>query len=398
MKTKAVKWRDIAYPVLVVLGVYLILYLYCGEILTHNPYNSYTKQCLAWLSGRLDLGQNYEWLELAVFEGKYFVSFPPFPSYVFLPFALIFGESNPESLFNLLVALAGVVYCVLTAWEYELREGYAVMLPIFLYVGGAVFPLPLSIGVWFVAQNMSFTLTLMSIYYAKRGRKGLSLFLLCCASGCRPFQIVYLPLIVYIYTHHPNTGTIGLKEYLLKRTVVFLPTVFLASSYLLLNFLRFGNPLEFGHNYLPEFTNSEHGQFHVSYMLQNLYNLIRLPEFSLDGKMSIPQFNGMNILICFPIFLWWLFAVLKTKSVTGLDLLALGGIAVHILLLVSHKTMGGYHYGNRYIADTLPAVFAAVCSSKLDIKYNHFLIFQGMLLLGALFNALGYSQFLQGGP
>ena len=178
MKTKAATWRDIAYPVLVVLGIYLILYLYCGEILTHNPYNSYTKQCLAWLSGRLDLGQNYEWLELAVFEDKYFVSFPPFPSYVFLPFALIFGESNPESLFNLLVALAGVVYCVLTAWEYGLREGYAVMLPIFLYVGGAVFPLPLSIGVWFVAQNMSFTLTLMSIYYAKRGRKGLSLFLL----------------------------------------------------------------------------------------------------------------------------------------------------------------------------------------------------------------------------
>ena len=186
MANDTVKWRQIkflVYPVFVVLGVYIILYLYCGEIFTHSPYNSYTKQCIAWLNGRLDLGQNYSWLELAIYNGKYYVSFPPFPSYVLLPFAYFLGENTPESLINLLVALIGVAYSSLTVLEYKWNEWYAVLLPIFLYVGGAVLPLPLSIGVWFVAQNMSFTLTLMSIYYAKKGRKGLSLFLLCCASG-----------------------------------------------------------------------------------------------------------------------------------------------------------------------------------------------------------------------
>ena len=67
MANDTVKWRQIkflVYPVFVVLGVYIILYLYCGEIFTHSPYNSYTKQCNAWLNGRLDLGQNYSWLEL----------------------------------------------------------------------------------------------------------------------------------------------------------------------------------------------------------------------------------------------------------------------------------------------------------------------------------------------
>ena len=50
MANDTVKWRQIkflVYPVSVVLGVYIILYLYCGEIFTHSPYNSYTKQCIA---------------------------------------------------------------------------------------------------------------------------------------------------------------------------------------------------------------------------------------------------------------------------------------------------------------------------------------------------------------
>ena len=205
-----------------------------------------------------------------------------------------------------------------------------------------------------------------------------------------------MPLIIYIYTHHSQSTVIRLKTYLLKKMVVFTPTVLLAASYLLLNYLRFGNPLEFGHNYLPEFTNSENGQFHPSYMLQNLYNLIRLPDFSPETKMSIPQFNGMNIIICFPILVWWLYVVVTSKSPTVIDLLVLCCVILHILMLVSHKTMGGYHYGNRYIADTMPAVFTAICSSKINLKYRDFLFLQLLLLLGLAFNGIGYSQFLQG--
>ena len=143
MANDTVKWRQIkflVYPVFVVLGVYIILYLYCGEIFTHSPYNSYTKQCIAWLNGRLDLGQNYSWLELAIYNGKYYVSFPPFPSYVLLPFAYFLGENTPESLINLLVALIGVAYSSLTVLEYKWNEWYAVLLPIFLYVGGGRTP------------------------------------------------------------------------------------------------------------------------------------------------------------------------------------------------------------------------------------------------------------------
>ena len=203
--------------------------------------------------------------------------------------------------------------------------------------------------------------------------------------------------IDHLYLHSPlSIHGNQAKDLLAEKMVVFTPTVLLAASYLLLNYLRFGNPLEFGHNYLPEFTNSENGQFHPSYMLQNLYNLIRLPDFSPETKMSIPQFNGMNIIICFPILVWWLYVVVTSKSPTVIDLLVLCCVILHILMLVSHKTMGGYHYGNRYIADTMPAVFTAICSSKINLKYRDFLFLQLLLLLGLAFNGIGYSQFLQG--
>lgn len=395
MKSKSRKIKTIAYPVLIVLGVYIILYLYSEQILSPNAYNSYTKQCIAWLNGRLDLGQNYPWLELAVFQGKYYVSFPPFPSYVFLPFVLFLGENNPESLLNILIALIGVIYCTRIASEYGLSKLYTTLLPIFLYIGGAVIQIVLTNGVWFIAQNMALTLSLMSIYYAKTDKKGLSVFTLCCAAGCRPFQIIYLPLIIYIYIHNSERKVVNLKEYLLTRTYVFIPSAVLVMSYAILNFLRFGNIFEFGHNFLPEFTNSEYGQFHYTYILQNLYNLVRLPEFHFDTKMNIPQFNGMNILVCFPIIIWCMFVVYKTNAAKKFNLLVVLCMALHILSLVSHKTMGGYHYGNRYIIDVLPAVYATVCNADLDVKYRNFHLFQALFLFGLVFKIIGYVQFLK---
>ena len=35
-----------------------------------NPYSSYILQAQSWLRGRLDLGQDYAWLELAIRDGK----------------------------------------------------------------------------------------------------------------------------------------------------------------------------------------------------------------------------------------------------------------------------------------------------------------------------------------
>jgi len=69
---------------------YFVISIFTGIGITdHNDYNSYALQAHAWLNGRLDLGQNYTYLELAIFKGKYFVSFPPFPSFLLAPYVRI---------------------------------------------------------------------------------------------------------------------------------------------------------------------------------------------------------------------------------------------------------------------------------------------------------------------
>ena len=73
---------DLLGVLLIILAVHFVVGAFNGKWpWSGNAYNSYLLQAESWLQGRLDLGQNYEYLELAIFNNKFYVSFPPFPSY-----------------------------------------------------------------------------------------------------------------------------------------------------------------------------------------------------------------------------------------------------------------------------------------------------------------------------
>src|SRR3954447_8940441 len=91
---------------LLALGIYVaftIVYFACAprHILTeHTQYNHYALLADDWLHRRLDLGrpppaytQNNDF---AQYQGKWFISFPPFPAVLLLPWAKMAGE--PENL------------------------------------------------------------------------------------------------------------------------------------------------------------------------------------------------------------------------------------------------------------------------------------------------------------
>ena len=99
-------WIYVIVP-LALLGTFWVIAAFTGQWpWQSNPYNSYALQTDSWLKGRLDLGQDYPWLELAIYQGKYFVSFPPFPSYVLIPFVMIFGANTPDHLIALFFTIA----------------------------------------------------------------------------------------------------------------------------------------------------------------------------------------------------------------------------------------------------------------------------------------------------
>ena len=61
-----------------------------------------------------------------------------------------------------------------------------------------------------------------------------------------------------------------------------------------LNAARFGNVLEFGHTWLPEFQRAEHGQFSLTYFAHNFALLFRLPETDAEtGRLIFAHIDTM---------------------------------------------------------------------------------------------------------
>ena len=342
----------------------------------HNPYNSYTLQACAWLEGRLDLGCDYTWLELAIVDGRYYVSFPPFPSYMMLPFAAILGRDTPDGLIALMVTLLAVVYACLL-YRHLRSDGHGLMWALFLLLGTGYLFICFTGYVWFIAQNLCFALSLMAIYHALKGQGGVSLTCWACAVGCRPMVTMYLPVLLYLLYRHEREEYPGFTpgRTVLRRWYWAIGPLLLGGSYMALNFLRFGNVLEFGHNYLPEFTRAEHGQFSLTYMADNLQALLRLPKWNgAEEPLTFYSANGMAFWLANPMYFSllaaWVLALIrrlrqkeKQRGMFLLVTLPLLSI-IYMLILCAHRTLGGWHFGNRYLLDTMPWLYLGLLCWK----------------------------------
>lgn len=89
-----------------------------GTLLAQNPYDSYLLQAQNWLEGSMAIqnGEQYPWLELAIFNEEYYLSFPPVPSVLALPWAL-WGGVVPSNLIAALYGLAVAAGVYLLFWQ-----------------------------------------------------------------------------------------------------------------------------------------------------------------------------------------------------------------------------------------------------------------------------------------
>lgn len=365
------KHNTLLCVILSCIAVYFVIWAFTGQFpWSENPYNSYVLQVKSWFSGHTDLGRNYEHLELAVYNGKYYVSFPPIPSVLLIPFVVL---NIPDGFASLLISLFSAVYTFKLCHRYNAEN--PLFWTLFLLVASNVLLVSISPWVWFIAQNSAFLFTMMSLYFASEKKGTTSLFCWALAIGCRPFQIVYLPLILYIL----GFGKVKLSESL---NWFILPTS-LATLYMLYNYIRFDSIFEFGHNYLPEFTSAPNGQFNTAYIAENLKSLIRLPSLGANGELVFPRFDGMSIFLCFPIVISCIIRIphAKKRSI----IISLLCVALHILLLTSHKTMGGFHFGNRYFIDVMPCIFHMLLLSSANNHKRAYPLF----LFGIVLNSYG---------
>ena len=388
-KLRGIDTGMLCIPAMMLLGYIFIHMLFGGTLLSYNCWDSYSLQAMSWLSGRLDMGKNYEWLELAVYNGKYYLSFPPLPSVVMLPFVLLFGEKTPSNLVSALYGIftAMIAYKILK--KAGMKRGGAVFFAIAYVWGSNMLWLSTSGGVWFLAQGLNMLLLTACVYFAQQKMRVAAYAMAALAVGCRPFSVcMFLPLMAYFYTadkDRPMADRIGGQI----RSLII--PAFIAVCYMLYNYVRFGNVLEFGHNYLPEFTESEKGQFSLSYILPNLYNLLLRPV-TLRGDLTLeyPLFDGFMFYIANPMFLIWFAAVVKDvrqKKLDAVRLCIVIAVLAELLLLCAHKTLGGWQFGARYTVDMLPMALMYLLLKKDEPGgISAFIMAVGMMynLYGAL--------------
>lgn len=360
-------WRYLIFPLAFLIVLWTSASFTGYWITEENPYRSYTLQACAWLDGRLDLGTDYPWLELAIYEGKYYVSFPPFPSLVLLPFAAIFGTNTPDHWISLVFSLVGIIYALrlyrTITGKYVMAEQYV----LFLFLGNGYLFISLQGGwVWYMAQTMCFALSLMSLFYAVNQHMGRAFAFLACAFGCRPMVVVYIPLIVALVIKKTRIKTLVKKGYHL------IPACMIIGFYLTLNAARFDNPFEFGHNYLPEFIRADEGQFSFSYAIKHLNQLLRLPQTGGEhGMLIYDTYDCMAFWLIAPMtilfIVLWVYALIKRRKECKTSLIIVPmTVCIHLIIVCCHRTMGGYQFGNRYIIDMLPYVFYGLLSYKQE--------------------------------
>mgnify|MGYP004522344393 FL=1 len=359
------------------LAVYFLVYAFTGcWPWSENPYNSYVLQTRSWLFGRMDLGQNYSHLELAEYGGKYYVSFPPVPSVVLLPFVIL---RIPDNFAALLVSLLNGFF----AWRLYRRESETLFWSAFLLLGGNLIFISVNAWVWFFAQNLCVLFSLAACDFALRRNGTLSLLFWALSVGCRPFQILYLPVLLYLlYRRTPDRKI---------RWEWWIAPVLIAAAMALYNYARFGSFLEFGHNYLPEFTESRYGQFSLHYIPDNFRTLFRLPQINPDGTLSFPIFNGFAVWLASPIVLaclWYAVREVLNGGNYKMVFLFFGTFLAHLLCLTAHKTMGGFQFGHRYTIDLLPYAYTLLLLTKKKVSAKYwtpaFLFGFGLNLIGTV--------------
>ncbi len=335
----------------------LALHLLTGiGIFTPSPFNSYTLQAMAWRDGRMYLAADVPHLELAILDGRYYVSFPPVPSIPLYFLTFLFGYGVPDGLLIKAYGLIALFSLVRTLRQNGWDETRASAAAFLLCTASSMLPLMLTGAVWYQAQVMAFMFTALAMEGMLSGRTTWGLFCFALSVGCRPFNALYGPLLIILYLMRESKQCPVLPA--IKR---LLPGILLglcvATAYAWYNWARFGNPLEFGHNHLPEFSFQGGIQFSLGHIPRNAATYLwGLPLERVEDAIRLKQF-GFSLFLANPALLCmlgWAIRDALRKRLTLHKVLILITFALHLLLLLCHRTFGGFQYGARYAVDLIP--------------------------------------------
>jgi hypothetical protein len=363
---------------------------------THSPYNHYALQAQAWLSGRLDLagppprytGNN----DFAVFEGRYFVSFPPVPAAIMVPFVAAAGQVERVREAPIFALLAPIGPALLFVTLERLRAGGRssrsehehALLALLLGLGTVYWFTAVQGSVWFGAHVVA--MALLAGYLAcsvDAARPALAGALLALAFGTRPTTAI----AALVFLHEARRAHAGraLRRALGAFALAAAPIVALVLWH---NHARFGELGEFGHHHLAIVWRQRidtWGLFSWHYLGRNLAVLLTaLPFYSAARGLQING-HGLALWITTPIYL---FALWPRKTPDPWRACAIAAGAIALTDLAYHNS-GWIQFGYRFSNDYAPLLLLMIALGARRLGP----LFWFLAAWGVAVNAFGAATF-----
>jgi hypothetical protein len=400
--------------IVLALGVYVactIVFFACAQrqLLTeHTQYNHYALLADAWLHGRLDLGhpppaysQNNDFAE---YQGRYYVSFPPFPAVLLLPLVKLAG--SPENLrdgqFWLWFAGAGpaLLFLVLEKLrrlgesQHSEIENLALS---WIFAFGTVYFFSAEQGtVWFAAHVVAVALVaiflLASLDADSPWLAGTAIAL---AFVTRPD--IAPAGIFFVLQVAKKAKKDGLKtidwRFAARKLVPFAVPVFVVCAVTAWhNHARFGT-LEFGHEHLTVGWRAridKWGLFSYHYLARNLGIVTSsLPYYNKAAPKFQVNSHGLALWFTTPIYLMLLWP--KRKSFVWKSLAI--SVAPVFLALLMYQNSGWLQFGYRFSNDFAILLFAMLATGG----YRFGAVFYSLAAWGIAVNAFGALTFGRAG-
>ncbi|MGK3993819.1 hypothetical protein [Sorangium sp. So ce1024] len=336
----------------------------------HTPYNHYALLAEAWLHGRLDLGGPPPAYaggnDFAVFGGRTFISFPPFPAVLIAPLVQLAGGAERVRDGQFFLAFAGVGPAVLflalerlSASRRSRRtqaENAALSL---LFALGSVYWFSAVQGtVWFAAHVVGVALACVYLYCALDAAHPLAAGLAIGLGFATRTPLGFAaPLFLYeaLRAGRPDARAVA------RRLALFAaPAALVLAALLWHNHARFGDATEFGHRYLHIAWRArieKWGLFSYHYLPRNLaVVLTSLPYTHVQGAPFQINVHGLALWLTTPIYAW---AIWPRRTPPVFWALAATACAVALPSLF-YQNSGWVQFGYRFSNDFAPFLFAMI--------------------------------------
>ncbi len=349
-------------------------------------------------------------------QTQYYVSFPPFPALLMLPFVALWGLETNDVLFNILIAALAPALLFLLLRRLRTREAsqrtFCEDLWLTALLGvGSVFYYSAVIGqVWYTAHVVSVVLVLLYVMAALDARYPFAAGLcLVCGFLCRPEILFAAPLFLWELARvhsRPREGEApqGFLPQLRDRWHRFdraaalrtllrfgAPIAVVGLAAAAHNIVRFGRPTEFGHTFLNvrwKERIQHYGLFNYTFLGRNLACMLALTPKIIAGWPYVQtSHHGLALWVTSPALLYLLWPQVKGPLHRPLWLTT-ACMAIPDLL---YQNSGWIQFGYRFSLDYMVLLVCLLAiGGRPMTRWFKFWIIAGVAV--NLFGAITFGQ------